>query len=415
MTNSSGSSNSGRVSVPKKIALAALGVLTFLTAVNLIQAAATKLGVYHPVEEEVVVTDDDERIIVKSSAEQHILSADGELMLEETYKVSEGENLSVAVGDADLLIETSRRNEARVEVYLDGRNMDKAREYFEDQNFEIDRDGSTIYVTTRPVRKNYNWNTDGGANITIKVAIPDAFNVNLKTSDGDIALGAISGEVTLHTSDGDISANELVGPNISIRTSDGDITSESMESERVTVTTSDGDIVLNDIRSEDISVRTSDGDIKAGLLAGNASVATSDGDVYINTLDGGEFAVRTSDGEITTEEVIANTSQFQTSDGSIVLKSVSGDVTAKTSSGDLHVTLETGEKVYLRTGDGDIHIRAPQDYAAELTLKGERVHVSSSFQFDGRIKENEATGRINGGGFTLEARTSDGEVVFKEN
>ena len=415
MKNGSDSSKNSRISVPKKIALAALGVLTVLTAVNLIQAAAHKLGAHTVTHDEYHVSDDDERIIVKAESRQYQMTAEGELVLEESFKVSEGENLSVAVGDADLSIETGQSNQATVEVYLEGRDMDRAREYFEDQNFEINQEGSTIYVTTHPERKNYGWNRNGGANITVKVAIPTTFNVNLKTSDGDIAMDKLEGDATLHTSDGDIAAKELHGPNISIRTSDGDIAATRLESERVTVATSDGDIVLREVHSSDISVRTSDGDIKADLLAGNASVATSDGDVFINTLEGEEFAVRTSDGEITTEEVIAATSQFQTSDGSIVLKSVAGELTAKTSSGDLHVTLETDEKVYLRTGDGDIHIRAPQDYSAELSLKGERVHVSSVFQFDGKIKENEATGRINGGGSSLEARTSDGEIVFKEN
>ncbi len=69
----------------------------------------------------------------------------------------------------------------------------------------------------------------------------------------------------------------------------------------------------------------------------------------------------------------------------------------------------------MRSGDGDIHISAPGDYSAALSLRGERVRIASGFQFDGKLKKNEAEGRINGGEFTLEARTSDGEVVFKEN
>ncbi len=419
------------ISTSKKVALAVLGALTLLTFVNIIQAAVNRhrthdvaLHIDRNIEKHVEeALQAAERVIIRIEEkhnrikhEGHVAGHDdGELVLEESYEVNAGENLSVAVGDADIEVNTNGSNDAIIEVYLHGKDMELAQEYFENQNFDISRDGETIHVVTRPVKKNYSWRRHGGAHIKVKIQIPDEFNVNLKTSDGDIALGNLNGEVSLHSSDGDIAAATLSGSLVHIRTSDGDIAASDMEAGKVTVSTSDGDIALKDILSGEISVRTSDGDIKAAVLTGNASVNTSDGDIVIKSLEGDEVSVRSSDGEIIVHEVQAGNSHFQTSDGSIMLKNVSGKLTAKTSSGDLNVTLNEGGKVYLRTGDGDIHIRAPQDYAAELFLKGERVRVSSGFQFDGKLKENEAEGRINGGGLSIEARTSDGEVVFREN
>lgn len=421
MENQSGAPKKSPVSTPKKIALAVLGALTLLTFVNIIQGAVDK----HKNQTEDVVVEDiiaeneirivrNGEVIVRTNKTQHKSEA-GEVMVDETFKVSNGENLSVSVGDADIDVETSESNEARIQVLLDGSDMDKARAYFEDQNFEISRDGKTIHVVTRPERRNYSWNRTGNAGIQVHINIPESFNVSLKTSDGDIRLGRLNGETSIHTSDGDIITDAIMGPAISIRTSDGDISTALLDAREVSVTTSDGDIDLNDIRAENISIRTSDGDIRGNHLTGISSVSTSDGDIIITTLEGEKVAVRTSDGEINTDRVDALESQFQTSDGSILLKSVSGALTAKTSSGNLDVTLGDVEKAYLRTGDGDIYIRAPHDYSAALYLKGERVRVSSGFQFDGKLKEDEAEGRINGGGRSIEARTSDGEVVFREN
>lgn len=424
MNNQSSDKNSS-ISTSKKVALTVLGALALLTFANVIQAGVNK---YHEDDVHTVRISEDGIEVhveegIKVHLEEHIsvhvdrheVTDLGELMIEESFDVSPGENLQVAVNDADISVETNNGDRAIIKVYLDGRDKEKAREYFEDQNYEVSREGVNVYVKTYPKRKNYSWNRDGGAKISVEVSIPAEFNVSLKTSDGDIYMDEADGEIKLQSSDGDISAAALTGSSVNIRTSDGDIATKSVEAGKVSISTSDGDIRLKDIESTDISIKTSDGDIKADLLSGNASVATSDGDIVIKSLEGNEMAVRTSDGEIVANLVNASSSQFQTSDGSIMLKSVTGDLTAKTSSGDLNVTLVAGEKVYLRTGDGDIFIRAPHDYSAELFLKGERVRVASGFQFDGKLKENEAEGRINGGGHTIEARTSDGEVVFQEN
>ena len=430
MKTSSDSKSGKSVSTPKKIALAVLGVLSLLTLANIIEASIHKFkDSYHGEEEIAIHIDediavhidediylhDDNHVVVHVDRNNQVSVASGELMIEESFKVSPGENLLVSVNDADVNVETNNGSEALVKVYLDGRDMDKAREYFEDQNFEVTREGVNVYVKTYPKRKSSSWNRNGGANIQVEVTVPYEFNVSVKTSDGDISMDKAEGETMLQSSDGDIAAAELVGSSVNIRTSDGDVSTEAIEASRVSIATSDGDIAIEDITSDDATIRTSDGDIKADALSGSMSVSTSDGDIVIKTLTGSRVSVRTSDGEIIANQVDANSSDFQTSDGSILLKDVSGDLKAITSSGDLNVHLTEAGEVYLRTGDGDIHIKAPQDYSAELSLKGERVRLSSGFQFDGKLKENAAEGRINGGGQSLEARTSDGEVVFREN
>ncbi|MEM8486012.1 MAG: DUF4097 family beta strand repeat-containing protein [Bacteroidota bacterium] len=407
-------SSSKSVSTPKKIALLVLGALTILTFVNILEAGVSKLrgsdramaATEKGYEEGFLPMDE---VAVRTDAD------DGELMIEESFKVSSGDNFVVGVNDADLYVETSDTDNAKVEVYLKSNNMNKGRDYFENQNYEVTQDGNSVFVKTYPKRKNFNWSGIRNLRITVRASIPSDFNVTLKTADGDIVLGETSGEIMIQTSDGDVNTEFLSGPSINIRTSDGDIATESMDAAQVSVATSDGDIRLEDVDADDISVRTSDGDIMAARLTGESSVSTSDGDIRIKAIEGAETAVRTSDGDIVTEMVDTNNAQFQTSDGSITLNSVAGDLTAKTSSGNLRVGLTEGGKVYLRSGDGDIHISAPSDYSAELMLRGERVRIASGFQFDGKLKKNEAEGRINGGEFTLEARTSDGEVVFKEN
>ena len=405
--------STSKISTPKKVALAVLGALVLLTFVNLIEAAVNK----YKANDLIVEQTQDYSFHVESKIVKEALPGIGELMIEREFDVAEGERLSINVGDADLIVSTHAAEQAHVKIYLDGSDMDRAREYFEDQRFEVMREDGTVYVVTHPVRKNYSWNRTGSPQITVEVAIPYIFDVDLKTSDGDVALERLEGEVNIRTSDGDITTGQVAGPVYVVRTSDGDIRSESIESDELSITTSDGDLVLDNIEAREALFRTSDGDIKMShLTAGEAGISTSDGDLVIASFSGRELALRTSDGDIMVEELDANEAQANTSDGDITLKRVSGSISAKTSGGDLSVTIEkAGEETYLTTGDGSIRLSVPGDLGAELHLKGEDVRISSNFSFDGQLKEQEAEGRINGGGVQIVARTSGGEVIFREN
>ena len=439
MKNSS--KKKSRISTSKKVALAILGALTILTLVNLIEAAVNKqhhsdaIAVHKHI-------DEDHHIAIHEEEEIHVhaevkdfnfkfdiddknfdirfgkgskYAASGDVVMDKSLEVSEGELLSVHVGDADINIETHNEENAHIVISLDGKDMRKAREYFDNQNFEVTQDGDGVYLRTNPVKRNFNWDETGDARIYIDIAIPEIFNVDVKTSDGDIAMSSLEGDVSLHTSDGDIITKSLYGSSLNLRTSDGDIITSAFEADDISIRTSDGDIKIEDLIAEKIMISTSDGDIRGNSLEGVAAVSTSDGDIFLSSLHGEELNLRTSDGEIVVEKIVSEVSKIQSSDGSIQLREVSGDLTAKTSSGDLRVSLLDATNVYLRTGDGNIQVEAPKDYTATLYLKGERVRVSPGFAFTGEIKDDSADGKINGGGYSFEARTSDGEVIFREN
>ena len=433
-----------RISTPKKVALAVLGALTLLTLVNLIEANVHKFkGDEHAfhvetheadlyqhnnhdfdVNVDVDINDQDFKVHLKENKieikkHKSIVSFDGkatgELMKERTFDVREGELMSVEVGEADVLVRTHDKEEAYVAILMDAQNMRKAKEYFDDQQFEISYDGSAVYVRTNPVKKNHSWDASGGAELTIDIAIPAVFNADIRTSDGTIVMNELTGKASLHTSDGDIITKSISGESVSIRTSDGDIQTAALDAEDIHIRTSDGDITVEDLSAEELLIRTSDGDIKGNTIQGQAAISTSDGDINLTSVKGRELNLRTSDGEIFVDQLISDLSKIQTSDGSIVLRDVSGDLTAKTSSGDLKVSLIDPTNVYLRTGDGNIYVDAPSSYSAALYLKGEKVQLDKGFGFSGEILENSADGTINGGGFKFEARTSGGNVTFREN
>ena len=435
-----------RISTPKKIALAVLGALTILTLVNLIEASFNKFKgddhVFHVEvdrnamehegfdvdahvdnhidEKEFEFNIEEKKITVKRNKgliASFDAKAPGELMKERTFDVRTGESMSVEVGDADIIVRSHDSEVAHVAVFLDAQNMREAKAYFENQNFEISYDGSGVYVRTNPEKRGHSWGDEsGGAHITIDLAIPTVFNADIRTSDGDIIMSALEGEVSLHSSDGDIHTKSIVGKSVNIRTSDGDIQTAVLDANDIHIRTSDGDISVEDLAANELLIiRTSDGDITGKTIIGEAAISTSDGDINLTSIEGKEINIRTSDGEIFIDQLNSQASKVQTSDGNIVLRNVSGDLTAKTSSGDLKVSMDDVSNVFLRTTSGNITIDAPSSYGASVYLKGDKVQLDKGFSFSGEILEHSADGTINGGGYKFEARTSNGHVIFREN
>jgi DUF4097 and DUF4098 domain-containing protein YvlB len=340
-----------------------------------------------------------------------------ETMIDERFSVSEGGTLEIHVGDADVEVETGASDAVHVEVIVEARDMERGREFFERQNFDVSQSGNTVRVeTNQRANVRFSWRDwRNQPHIYVHVTVPETFDADLHTADGDITLDRLRGEIRLRTSDGDVNVGALTGGNLFLSTSDGDINADDLQGQVVELETSDGDLDLGTISAERILARTSDGDIRTGALSGEAEVKTSDGDIHIATFNGSSFFARTSDGAITVEELIAETSTVRSSDGAITLRRVEGDLDVSGSSTDIRLDLRNPGDISATTSDGDITITVPEGHRADVRLRGDDVRVASSLDFNGRIEDEHAEGAINGGGARLEARTSDGDVSLRGN
>ena len=335
----------------------------------------------------------------------------GDLMLEREIKVRNGGLLFVNVGDADLELRAGEGGMANVEIYLRGRDMDKAREYYEARNYQVSETSNGLEITSDKLDwRRWNWNNRGRAQVSIRVTIPTEFNLEVSTSDGDISADSFEGNAFLKSSDGDLVLNNLTGEDINIRTSDGDVRAASLDAPDIVVRTSDGDIHVDDVVAERAEIRTSDGDIWVADIIAESYIQSSDGDIVLDTVTGKAFQAKTSDGNISVGEISCPSSRFSSSDGDIIVREASGDLYATTSDGDIDVALLSPGEIELKTSDGDIAISAPAEMSANIELRGDEVRLSRGYEFDGEIKKRTASGLINGGGKTISARASDGTV-----
>lgn len=279
-----------------------------------------------------------------------------ELMLERAFDVGAGGALEVDVHDADVEVVTGSSGGAQVEIYLRSNNMEWARGIYEQMEFSARLEGNRVIVESGKVPSGTWTSSIRGRwfGVRIMVRIPQRFDIDLNTADGDVMLGDVDGDVRIETADGDVSVGDIEGPGIWLRTADGDVAAGSLA-------------------APSIEIDTSDGDISVAVASGRLSADTSDGDIRLR-LESAEGASLSS-----------------------------GD-------GDVDVELVQSAALEISTGDGDVTILAPATLAAEIDFDGEEVEFSGGLALEGRVREGRASGTLNGGGPLIRVETGDGEI-----
>lgn len=160
------------------------------------------------------------------------------------------------------------------------------------------------------------------------------------------------------------------------------------------------DIDIHMPREGRVDLHTGDGEIKIGNFKGEMRLRSGDGSQEIGSVDGRLHAT-TGDGHIRADGRFDEL-ELKTGDGHVDARAMSGSaITAgwRLESGDGSVTLEVpetlGANVDLHTGDGHIDLDMP------VTTEG-------------KIRENEVHGKLNGGGNSLVIHTGDGSIHLRK-
>ena len=315
-------------------------------------------------------------------------------MFEQIYPIDGQAALDVSVSDADITVATGLEDEFHVEVQVLASDQERAQRHYDAQAYSVKLKGSTLEMSDDP-NTGFRINKRRKPQVHLILTTPHLVDVRLNTSDGDIVVGEINGEVVLHTADGDIQAERLSGVIWDVTSSDDDTVVESTGFKDVSISTLGGDITVDYAQARQVSAVTSDGDIHFDHLYGVAQLRASDGDIHIGLLatssvvmqsTGGDMVLdnvdgdvflRTSKGNIYGERLSADTFESHSSSSGIVLESAEsedgliwapvGDITvdyaeadevvAFSSDGDIHVGLLSTRSGRIETSDGDLKVR----------------------------------------------------------
>jgi hypothetical protein len=160
------------------------------------------------------------------------------------------------------------------------------------------------------------------------------------------------------------------------------------------------DVILQMPREGKVNLRTGDGKIDVAQLKGDIDLHTGDGSINLDGVDG-KLHATTGDGHIQANGRFDELA-LKTGDGHV-------DVRAKNGS-----SLAAGWR--LETGDGSVSLEVPGDLAADVDLHTSDGHIDLDLpvQAEGRIRQNEIHGKLNGGGSLLTIRTGDGSIHLRK-
>jgi hypothetical protein len=306
-------------------------------------------------------------------------------------------NVFVETSGGSITVNGVTPGEARIEIYVSpNNNNDITKEELKkrlEENYTIDITDKDreLHATARSKQNNINWKKS--VSISFKIYVPQQVATNLTTSGGSIHLSDLTGDQNFATSGGSLHVNNVSGK-IKGRTSGGSIK-----------------VVAS---KQDIDLVTSGGSITASNCQGNIRLTTSGGSLHLSQLQG-IINATTSGGSVSGNEV-AGELITATSGGSINLTRMACSIEASTSAGSVHLQLvELGKYVKLNTSAGHIDIQVPSQKGLNIDLRGNKVYAGTTESFEGVNQKDHVEGKLNGGGITIEAHASNGNVNLKYN
>jgi len=160
------------------------------------------------------------------------------------------------------------------------------------------------------------------------------------------------------------------------------------------------DVDIHMPREGRVDLHTGDGKIELAGFKGEMQLRSGDGSQEIESVDG-KLRATTGDGHIR-----AN-GRFD----ELELKTGDGRVDAKATAGS---ALAAGWR--LESGDGTVTLEVPDNFAANVDLHTGDGHIDLDMPVttEGKVRQNEVRGRLNGGGNLLTIHTGDGSIRLRK-
>lgn len=298
-----------------------------------------------------------------------------EQSIKKTFAVNKGGKLMVKVNSGDIRIQTWDKDEVAIKII--GLDED------ENERVEMSLKNNTVNVQY----------TSGGEG-DFRISVPHQFNLEMKTTAGDISVrGNLDGDAIANSSGGDIVFNNVKG-NLKLETMGGDISAGNIDG-NLNVETMGGDVFLGEIKGKNVKINTNGGDIKVrrsysgiyaktnggdiamGNCGGNSEFLTYGGNINVGEVSGsvnmetygGDLFLKGADGKV----------KAKTNGGNIRFNNISGSVDVKTLAGDISVELNpsAGSENWISTNSGGIELSVPA--SAKVTIEA-RIHAQGWFK-----------------------------------
>jgi hypothetical protein len=160
------------------------------------------------------------------------------------------------------------------------------------------------------------------------------------------------------------------------------------------------DVDIQMPREGAVDLHTGDGHIDLANFKGEMQLRSGDGSQEINGVDG-KLHATTGDGHISANGRFDDL-ELKTGDGRVEARAIAGSA------------VSTGW--HLESGDGSVTLDLPDGLAADVDLHTGDGHIDLDMPIttEGKIRQNEVHGKLNGGGNLLVIHTGDGSIHLRK-
>jgi len=287
-----------------------------------------------------------------------------ERVVEKTFTVQPGGWLKVETQGGDVRVRTSNDTTVKVvaKEQINAGSEGEADELLKNLTLTIEQSGEGVTATSKYEKtfSGFHWGSWPPVQVSFEVTVPTNYNVNLRTSGGDLTVDDLAGKVHARTSGGNVVLGKISGD--------------------IEAGTSGGDVKLVE-GAATVKLNTSGGNISVERAVGATDLDTSGGDIKIGSVE--------------------NTLHASTSGGNVsagIVGALKGDCVLGTSGGRVRVKVDKGAAFELdaSTSGGDVE-------ADGLTITIEH----------GGAGRSRLAGKVNGGGPLLRLRSSGGDIVVE--
>ena len=191
-----------------------------------------------------------------------------------SFNVRPGGTITIDADLGDIKV-TSGGSNVSVDVIRRARtsSQSKADDLFKDLVVSFTPEGDSVRIRAKYDQPSswFHWNWNNDLDVRFVVSVPSQYNVDLKTSGGDITVSDLNGQAKVNTSGGDVSLGHIAGA-VDAHTSGGDISMAGSQANAM-LSTSGGDIKVDNTTGA-LNVKTSGGSIDIGRAQGDLKAHT---------------------------------------------------------------------------------------------------------------------------------------------
>ncbi len=298
---------------------------------------------------------------------------DFEGTLRKSFEVLPGGSLNLDTDYGSIEVKGTARNTVGIGVFRKGRALD----------VEFEKQGNDVYVSGRieggAIGRIWYHLFHHGMRTRFVITVPIRYNLDLRTSGGEILVGNLEGNIRSKTSGGGLHFDKIRGA---------------------------------------VSGNTSGGSVELSECIGKTRVETSGGSILISNADG-EVNIHTSGGSIAIRDVKGKVAA-DTSGGSINVQTLIGSIDATTSGGSIRAQIlgQPGKECRLATSGGSVVVGLTDGVSVDVDAETSGGRVVTDFpvviRAQGKLERSALQGKINGGGPLVLLRTSGGNIHIKK-